>query len=540
MPAVAADCEELAEYLSIVGRIPADYYHAGMPTPQRILVQNAWQRGETRVVCATIAYGAFMGAAVQARRRDLLATCDMRWTPVHHSSVCAFAGMGIDCPHVRFVVHMCLSKSVEGYFQEAGRAGRDGAPAHCLLLYHPNDVQRVQRLQRMKGSGGASGGGGRAGLVSSEGDRKLADMKRYCELATLAPEAEDDGSAAAGVGGAKRRRSAAFGAAASAASPAWSSSCRRAVLVSYFGQKGFDPAMHCDGSCGTCFARITAGRASAPSTPSVQALRSTSPRVLDWLAEAEPVTGDTMASLLESVAKARRKSVAGTGSDAGMDGSGGPYASGGALGSRIGPSLSPGDDSAGYAARRRSRASAAYEREADMEEELHGGGDGDGDGEQAEDAWDGSDGEDAAAANGSGPLADEDGSGGMWHEGYLSDGDEDSAHGGGEYDGHRTSIGRIMQGRPAGPRPTGSSCRPPAEPVSRGRVHRADGSGSSHHGGGRPRSGSSASRRAPRARESTAGGGDGSAAGSPKQKRKWTAKQIRFFKSRARGGRRGR
>ena len=116
------DCEDLAEWLTLQG-ISADYYHAGaylsvytyminrqnrtgqftlgrntlsfplslpfasirlagMPPAQKVLVQNSWQRGGTRIVVATIAYG-----------------------------------MGVDAPHVRFVVHFTVAKSVEGYYQ---------------------------------------------------------------------------------------------------------------------------------------------------------------------------------------------------------------------------------------------------------------------------------------------------------------------------------------------------------------------------------------------------------------------------------------
>ena len=73
------DCEDLALWLRARGGVAADFYHAGMPSAQRAIVQNRWQRGLTRVVVATIAYG-----------------------------------MGIDAPRVRFVVHFCVPKSVEG------------------------------------------------------------------------------------------------------------------------------------------------------------------------------------------------------------------------------------------------------------------------------------------------------------------------------------------------------------------------------------------------------------------------------------------
>lgn len=101
--------EDLARKLSEDG-VKALPYHAGMAGDGRSRNQEAFLRDEARVICATIAFG-----------------------------------MGINKPNVRFVIHYDLPKNIEGYYQETGRAGRDGLPSECLLMFSPGD--RVKQMR---------------------------------------------------------------------------------------------------------------------------------------------------------------------------------------------------------------------------------------------------------------------------------------------------------------------------------------------------------------------------------------------------------
>lgn len=103
------ETQEISRLLNSAG-IKSDFYHAGLDTPHRSQKQYAWMQGQLRVIVATNAFG-----------------------------------MGIDKPDVRFVVHMDVPESLEAYYQEAGRAGRDEKKSYAVLLYNPGDRELLEK-----------------------------------------------------------------------------------------------------------------------------------------------------------------------------------------------------------------------------------------------------------------------------------------------------------------------------------------------------------------------------------------------------------
>ncbi|MEZ8385471.1 ATP-dependent DNA helicase RecQ, partial [Vibrio splendidus] len=141
--------------------IRAAGYHAGMDTDERAYVQEAFQRDDIQIVVATVAFG-----------------------------------MGINKPNVRFVVHFDIPRNIESYYQETGRAGRDGLPAEAMMLFDPADMGWLRRMLDEK----------------EEGPQKQVEMHKLNAMSAFA-EAQ---------------------------------TCRRQVLLNYFGEYRAKQCGNCD------------------------------------------------------------------------------------------------------------------------------------------------------------------------------------------------------------------------------------------------------------------------------------------------------
>jgi superfamily II DNA helicase RecQ len=214
------ECESLAEAIRqsrCFRAVKVATYHAGLSLQERKATQAAFARDEVQVVVATAAFG-----------------------------------MGVHKDGIRAVVHFGMPQSLETYYQQSGRAGRDGAPASCVLLYHRSDDARCWNIGQNYSEAAAAAGEGGAGECADGAALRAAELtttsileelsKRLC--AEVAREKKPSGATAAGGGGAKAEAGAGAGAAQRVEARMsvvrefirGVGGCRRRFLLAFFGQ----------------------------------------------------------------------------------------------------------------------------------------------------------------------------------------------------------------------------------------------------------------------------------------------------------------